>query len=299
VLQEIHEARKTILEAGKDWMYRAKNAETAKEATEVTKEGTDRLLDLYRELAFEPVAAMVDLQRSLRSAPAVQLDTPAVVLVGAPNVGKSSIVRYISSATPEVNNYPFTTRGMTLGHVEVFWGDEGRIARAVVPSEKRRAKDVSPEVMMGKYAYSQLCQVMDSPGVLLRQEGVQRNEMEELTLAAMKHLPTAVMYVMDLSGQAGDKCSSVADQLLLRKEIRHRFPRRPWIDVVSKVDLGIVDGALEELESILDGSPYIQLSIQDGVGIDELRTEVLRMLGEVRVVLDAMAALDARSVRSA
>jgi len=298
VLLEIHEARKIILEAGKEWVYRAKHAETAKEATEATKEGTDRLLELYKEFAFEPVASMVDLQRSLRSAPAVQLDTPAVVLVGAPNVGKSSIVRYISSATPEINNYPFTTRGMTLGHVEVFWSDEDQIARAVVPDEKRKAKDVSPDVMTGKYAFSQLCQVMDSPGVLVRPEGEERNEMEELTLAAMKHLPTAVMYVMDLSGQAGDKCSSVHDQLQLRKEIRSRFPRRPWIDVVSKVDLGIVDGAIDELENILDGSPYIRLSIHEGTGIDELRAEVLRMLGEVRVVLDAMAAVDDRSARA-
>jgi nucleolar GTP-binding protein len=191
---------------------------------------------------------------------------------------------------------------MTLGHVEVFWSDDDQIARAVVPendNKKRKAKDVSPDVIMGKYAYSQLCQVMDSPGVLARQDGVSRNEMEELTLAAMKHLPTAVMYVMDLSGQAGDKCSSVEDQLQLRKEIRQRFPRRPWIDVVSKVDLGIVDGALEELEEILDGAPYIKLSIQEGIGIDELRSEVLRMLGEVRVVLDAMAAVDDRSARSA
>jgi hypothetical protein len=48
--------------------------------------------------------------------------------------------------------------------------------------------------------------------------------MEELTLlAAMKHFPTTllvVMYVMDLSGAAGDKCSSVQDQFELRKEVR-------------------------------------------------------------------------------
>ncbi|KAG7363426.1 GTPase [Nitzschia inconspicua] len=297
VLLEIHEARKLILEAGKDWVYRAKHAETAREATRFTKDGTDRLLELFREFAFEPVASMVDLQRSLRSAPAVQLNTPAVVLVGAPNVGKSSIVRYISSATPEVNNYPFTTRGMTLGHVEVFWSDQNEIARAVVPDDKRKAKDVSPDILKGKYAYSQLCQVMDSPGVLVRPEGEKRNEMEELTLAAMKHLPTAVMYVMDLSGQAGDKCSSVADQLQLRREIRKQFPRRPWIDVVSKIDLGTADGAIEELEIILEGAPYIRLSIHEGQGIDELRTEVLRMLGQVRVVLDAMAVVDDRSAR--
>jgi len=340
LLDDINEARKMILETGKEWVHKAKYAETAKEANLAKEEGVAHLLSLYKEFAFEPVSGMVDLQRSLRSAPAVQLDSPAVVLVGAPNVGKSSIVRCISSATPEVNNYPFTTRGMTLGHVEVFWqaaqnstanksddpsssSSEGEevvapsslyeIARAIVPPEnedprsskakKRRDglmtmknKDASGNGQQdNRYAFSQLCQIMDSPGVLVRppEEEYKRNEMEELTLAAMKHLPTAVMYVMDLSGQAGDKCSSVEDQLALRREIRTRFPRRPWIDVVSKIDLGIEnDTVLDELDAMMietgEQYPYIKLSIHDDIGIDELRIQVLRMLGEVRVVLDAM-----------
>jgi len=351
MLEEIHEARKLLVATGKDWMYQTKHADTAKEANVAKQEGMESLLSLYEEWVVEPVAGMVDLQRSLRSAPAVQLDAPAVVLVGAPNVGKSSIVRCISSATPEVNNYPFTTRGMTLGHVEVFWqqvqsqtssststvsnvdennednkqqeGDVSssssssvyEIARAVVPkngdprsSKAKRARalrasqqpnkngEIGVDMDDHRYAFSQLCQIMDSPGILVRadDEEYKRNEMEELTLAAMKHLPTAVMYVMDFSGQAGDKCSSVADQLQLRRELRTRFPRRPWIDVIAKVDLGIVDHALDDLEDIYrmekntNQHPVIQLSIHDDIGIDELRTQVLRMLGEVRVVLDAM-----------
>lgn len=67
--------------------------------------------------------------------------------------------------------------------------------------------------------------------------------------------------------------------------------------MVSKYDLGILDGATEDLEEILDGQPYIKLSIHEGAGVEELKGEVMRMLGEVRVVLDAMAAVDERSVR--
>jgi len=41
-----------------------------------------------------------------------------VVLVGLPNVGKSEIVSSITGATPEVANYPYTTRKPTPGMME-------------------------------------------------------------------------------------------------------------------------------------------------------------------------------------
>jgi len=370
ILEEIHEGRKEILQLSKDWIAKIKNAPTAREAYECTEEAKDVLGQVFLDLIDEPWSGVQELQKSLRNVPIVRLDCPAVVLVGAPNVGKSSIVRAISSGTPEVNNYPFTTRGMTLGHVQVFWESEqevaaGNVAGVSIPSEKqlvqerlikrgiktRRMKEKETlEVYSRKsadngeveeevdetpaavsleeqddtdiyieppkstisnkiFAVSQLCQIMDSPGILRREETEIRNEMEELTLAAMAHLPTAVMYVMDLSGGAGDKCSSVEDQLILRRDLRARFPRRPWIDVISKVDLGIVDGASERLAQILEAEQkqregdaadqyFIELSVKEGQGVDEVRQEVMRMLGEVRVVLDAMAAHDERIART-
>ena len=45
------------------------------------------------------------------------------VLAGMPNVGKSSLVRALSSGTPEVNDYPFTTRGVSVGHVDRVFSD--------------------------------------------------------------------------------------------------------------------------------------------------------------------------------
>jgi hypothetical protein len=53
------------------------------------------------------------------------------------------------------------------------------------------------------------------------------------------------------------------------------------IDVVLKVDLGIVDGARERLVHILEAEGrgqydlhFIELSIKEGAGVEELRQEV-------------------------
>ena len=103
---------------------------------------------------------------------------PVLVLVGMPNVGKSSIVTATSTGTPEINNYPFTTRGVTIGHVYDGTGAGAGAGRIVG-------------------------QVMDTPGLLARADA-ERNEMEGLTLASMLHLPTAVIFVLDLTGHASD-----------------------------------------------------------------------------------------------
>ena len=47
---------------------------------------------------------------------------------------------------------------------------------------------------------------------------------------------------------------------------------------------------LQEYEEILNGAPYILLSIPEGQGVEPLCKDIVRMLGKVRVVLDAMAA---------
>lgn len=60
-----------------------------------------------------------EMTKVLRSLPLIDPVVPTVCLVGAPNVGKSSIVRQLSTGKPEICNYPFTTRGIIMGHIYV------------------------------------------------------------------------------------------------------------------------------------------------------------------------------------
>ena len=177
----------------------------------------------------------------LRRLPKVAADEPVIVLLGMPNVGKSSIVSATSTKDPEINDYPFTTRALKLGHV-------------VDPSSTR-------------------FQLMDTPGVLLRAEG-ERNAMEGLTLAAVRHLPSAVVFVMDLSGTCGEQ-SAPELQLAVRDQLRAQFGRRPWIDVRSKADLPLAPEVAEE--DIPEGTLHV--SVHEDVGIEELRQIMARLVG--------------------
>lgn len=118
-----------------------------------------------------------------------------------------------------------------------------------------------------------LGQVMDTPGVLARAEE-ERNPMEGLTLAAVEHLPSAVVFVMDLSGSCGQQSAPLL-QLAVRDTVRARYAGRPWIDVCSKADLPLAP------EVPPDAVPRgaLRVSVHDGSNIDELRRRMARLVG--------------------
>lgn len=115
-------------------------------------------------------------------------------------MGKSSLVQALSSGQPEIQNYPFTTRTIKMGHF---------------------------------YVCGQRHQVTDTPGLLARAEA-DRNVMERLTLATLDFLPTAVLFVADLTEECG---VSAEQQWAVRVALKARFPRKRWVDVFSKADL--------------------------------------------------------------
>ena len=74
-----------------------------------------------------------------------------VALVGAPNVGKSSLVNVLSSGVPEVCDYPFTTRSIKMGH---FFIDGHRHQVHSLHAAMRSVSTCSVEMASGILAIS-------------------------------------------------------------------------------------------------------------------------------------------------
>lgn len=153
--------------------------------------------------------------------------------MGAPNVGKSSLVQLLSSGLPEVQNYPFTTRSIKMGHFYVVgrrhqvtggsWQGCERPRRECVlhdctavtclVSRSSCHTSTTPALAAGFQTVPRFCpSTTDTPGLLNRAEE-DRNAMERLTLACLQHLPTAVLFVVDLTGECG---TTVANQWHIR-----------------------------------------------------------------------------------
>lgn len=199
VLAKVNALKKKVVSVGKEYASLCAKSLSKREAEERLAEGMNKLEEVFK-LEGKAVDELLDIAKTLRAMPVVDLETPTLCLVGAPNVGKSSLVRILSTGKPEVCNYPFTTRGILMGHIVLNY---------------------------------QHFQVTDTPGLLKRHDE-DRNNLEKLTLAVLSHLPAAILYVHDLSGECG---MSPFDQFFIYREMRERFGEHLWLDVVSKCDL--------------------------------------------------------------
>ena len=171
---------------------------------------------VVRKQAFGRISSIVDsidgnlrflneARNKLRKLPAID-DSPALVIAGYPNVGKSSFVALVSSARPEIAPYPFTTKGLAVGH---FTRDNIRY------------------------------QVIDTPGLLDRPLE-ERNEIELQAISALKHVGKAVLYIIDPSETCG---YTLEKQMHLLEEIKKEFAV-PMLVVANKVDIAApVEGA--------------------------------------------------------
>ena len=139
----------------------------------------------------------------LRHIPMVDATLPTILIAGYPNVGKSSFIVLVTGARPEIASYPFTTRGIFVGHFS-----------------------------RGEQKY----QVVDTPGLLDRPMQ-DRNEIERQTVAALSHLQGVVLYIVDPSEHCG---YPLASQLSLATDLKE-WIKLPMLVVANKADIADVE----------------------------------------------------------
>ncbi len=192
-----------------------------------------------------------ELRRQLRRLPSVIQGGFTICIAGYPNVGKSSFVRSLTRAKPEIGSYPFTTKEVTIGHLQV-----------PLKSFDRKYEQLDTTLP---------CQVVDTPGILDRPIS-ERNQIEQRAIAAIKHLANVIIYLVDPS--MGLNAEVIAPQVKLYREIKSTFSRIQIGWAISKIDTLIHHGM--NLKSLESG----KLSQED--------EEVLKNLPEIRLLISEM-----------
>ncbi|KAF7838939.1 nucleolar GTP-binding protein 1 isoform X1 [Senna tora] len=254
---------------------------------------------------------------TLRAMPVINLENPTLCLVGAPNVGKSSLVRVLSTGKPETNEIVHivsdehgSLNGTRLaGHIGKMKTGDVSVSMKIRLDTRGVCRfcgfhseitDFNQEQGMASRSVLSLTDVLKSmvssliPSLTCSNcltdttignrypwptEETIWNNLEKLTLAVLSHLPTAILYVHDLSGECG---TSPSDQFTIYKEVREKFTEHLWLDVVSKSDLlgkapvlyatEDANPAQLELAKYLESGPdgAIHVSVKTNQGLHEM-----------------------------
>jgi nucleolar GTP-binding protein len=184
----------------------------AEDTLVVRKRAVARLASMVHQINKD-LLFLNEVRNVLRTLPNIEEDF-TIVIAGYPNVGKSSFIRRVSSADPEVASYPFTTKGIIVGH-----------------------RDIGRERV----------QFVDTPGILDRPVE-ERNQIEKQSLSAIMNVADVILFITDPS----EHCGYPMDvQLSLLEEVKGMISV-PVIVVANKSDLVTVDGYLTM--STADGS---------------------------------------------
>jgi len=163
----------------------------------VRKRAVARLASMVHQIDMD-LLFLNEVRNVLRHLPHVE-DAYTIVIAGYPNVGKSSFIKRVSSAAPEVAAYPFTTKGIIIGHRDL-------------PRER--------------------IQFVDTPGILDR-PAEERNQIERQALSAMMNVADLVVFILDPSEHCG---YPMEVQLHLRDEVKGMIDV-PMIVVANKSDI--------------------------------------------------------------
>jgi len=237
-------AVKIVSRLWREYRSRILSSYTGREAKDLAREFVGRALSVARR-ALRPAERVNKALAELRRAPCIESDAPTVVIAGMPQVGKSTLVSVLSSAKPEIAPYPFTTKTVILGHMQ-----------------------------LGLYRI----QIIDTPGILDRPIE-EMNPIERKAVAALTKLSRAlVLFLMDPSR---DSYYPFQRQLETLKSVRSLVGEDRLVVVFNKVDK-VDEKRLEECREAVKAlgmEVSAEISALYGYGIDRLIELISKKLG--------------------
>ena len=218
-IDEITQNHIQALKLSKDYQKMKKTRRAAK----------GRISSILRATASN-IDFIIEAKVTLAKLPGIAPNIPSIVCAGFPNVGKSTLVKTVSTAEPEIAYYPFTTKSVIIGHLKIG---------------------------------NQRVQIVDTPGILDRPMS-QRNEIELQAITALKYLAKVIIFIIDPSEACG---WTFNQQLVLLNEVRKMFPLTPLLIAFNKVDITPKE-QLEKARTILTDA--YEIVAVENIGVEKL-----------------------------
>ena len=167
-----------------------------------------------------------------------------VGIIGLPNAGKSTLISKISSATPKIGNYPFTTLTPTLGVVETSWSEPFVVA--------------------------------DIPGLI---EGAHQGV--GLGTQFLRHIERTRILIHLIDTGIIDREHPLDPFKTVNRELKSFNPQltqKPQIVVLNKMDLPGAQETADAFMAALDAEPVILISAIKQKGVKKLISRILELL---------------------
>ena len=169
-----------------------------------------------------------------------------VGIIGLPNSGKSTLISKISSATPKIGDYPFTTLTPTLGVVDTGWSEPFVVA--------------------------------DIPGLI---EG--SHEGAGLGTQFLRHIERTRILIHLIDAATIDREHPLDQFKAVNRELNAFNPQliqKPQIVTLNKMDLPAAKTAADAFAAALDNEPVFLISAIKKRGIKRLISRILELLDE-------------------